>query len=130
MKNINIVNKIVAKKLDKPLSLVNLVNHYYWKTSKEKLTNYEVTTIFWKHIGSITISKYKVYREIERIIKRIRNIALNEVYSQEAKDSVTEQQLVKLRKLLKHRNQIAQDEYDKRISEVNDERIKELQGDI
>ena len=116
MKNINIVNKIVSKKLNKDLKLVTLVNAAYWKASRDKLIKGEVTTIFWKHIGSITISKFKVYKEIKLNITRLRKARLSN-FSEAAKNRIILGIETKLRKLLVHRNNIAMDEYNKRISE-------------
>lgn len=115
MKNINIVNKIIAKKLGLPISTVAAVNSEYWKASKEKLTNCEPFTIFFKHIGSITISKHKLYSEIKRLIYKIRFTRKSEKYTETKKDKIIENAQKKLNILLQHRNTIAQDEYDKGI---------------
>lgn len=125
MKNINIVNKVIAKKVDKPLHIVAAVNSHYWKASRDKLVKSEPTTIYWKHIGSITISKFKVYSEIRRIIKRIRKTKVSDKYSQEGRDRMIESFITKLTMLLRHRNNIAIDGYNKRILDAEYKRIHE-----
>jgi hypothetical protein len=125
MKNINIVNKVIAKKVDKPLHVVAAINSHYWKTSRDKLVKAEPTTIFWKHIGSITISKYKVYSEIRRFIKKIKTTRVSEKYSQEGRERILRIAYERLTMLLKHRNNIAQDEYDQRIREADGKRMEE-----
>ena len=127
MKNISIVNKVIAKKLNKPLSLITTVNHFYWKTSREKLTSIEPVTIFLKNIGSITISKHKLYGEIKRLINKIRKTKTYERYNQESKDKIISETKIRLTKLLYHRNIIAQDEYDQRVLAADRKRIKESQ---
>jgi len=124
MKNINLVNKVIAKNLNKPLNVVAAVNASYWKESHRKLVEGEVTTIFWKHLGSITISKYKVYKEIKRLIKRIRFIRTEENSQSVAKLKTVESIKNRLRQLLRHRNNIAIDEYNKRISGISLEGIE------
>lgn len=115
MKNINIVNKIIAKKLDLPLSTVAAVNSEYWKASKEKLTNCEPFTIFWKHLGSITISKHKLYNEINKLIFKIRFITKSEKFTEKRREALINNARKRLSSLLIHRNTIAQDEYNKGI---------------
>ena len=129
MKDINLVNKIISREHNIPLNKVAAVNSFYWKASRDKLINYEVTTIFYKHIGSITISKYKIYKEIGKAIRRIRKVRSTDKYGDDAKEKIIEQVKTKLRKLLYHRNNIAKDEYDKRISESYNEGDERDQSD-
>lgn len=130
MKNINIINKVISKNLDIPKTTVDLVNSFYWKASKEKLIKCEVTTIFWKHIGSVTISKYKVYRNIKHIISKIRKTKVSEKYGDVARIKVLNQAYERLRMLLVHRNNLAIDWYDKRIHDADFERNEDFSEDI
>lgn len=130
MKSIGVVNKVVSQKLNIPLNVVTLVNEFYWKTSKEKLINYEATTLFYKHLGSITISKYKVYKEIHRVIERIRTVRNHPQYGEEAKKRYINDNMLKLKKLLVHRNNLAQEEYDRRIFSLNNKKSSEDSSDF
>lgn len=124
MKNINIVNKIIAKQLNKPLHLVASINSFYWKTSKKKLIDAEPTTLYWKHIGSITISKYKLYNEIHKTIDKIRSVRSSPKYNEKTRVVRLEALTARLIAMLRHRNQLALDEYNKRLSpddEIGDE---------
>lgn len=109
-----------ATELDIPLSTVKKVNNYFWRVGvKESIKNVNNTSIFIKNLGTFSVSKYKLYREIKRVIRFIRGIRISPKYTEQKRQDILKSYYYNLNKLLEKRNQLAkealEDEYAHRI---------------
>jgi phage protein D len=121
MKNIQTINKLTARELNLNEELVELVNGFFWKEVRRKLSSLESTSVSIKHLGTITTSKRKIDQFIKTTIKKIRNIRKSNRYKETTKELLLEVNLDKLRKALVQRNQLAKQYYEayfKRITRV------------
>lgn len=121
MKNIQIVNKLIARENNYDEYLVELVNGFFWKDIRKKLSSLEHTSIAIKHIGVITISKRKVDHFIRTTIRKIRNIRKSMRYKETTKALLLEVNYDRLRKALVQRNILAtqyNENYIKRTSRI------------
>lgn len=72
MKGIDYVIKKTASQLNFPEAEVKKVVMEYWETIYKRLLSLEQTTITARHIGSFTISRYKLNNFITKTISDIR----------------------------------------------------------
>lgn len=124
MKNINIVNKTVAKKLGLELAVVEKVNKAYWKEIVHKLTTLDKEPVHIKKIGTISVSPYKTKSHIQKLISQIRLVKSSTKYKPETRKKYLDQYYTDLRKILVKRNQIAH-EYTPRIPRLNTSSVQE-----
>ena len=97
----------VAEEEGESFAVVKEINNFFWKEGvKHELKNLNHTSIFIKNIGTITVSKYKLYREIRLFIRKIRMLRISEKFTEEKKLIIEEKFKNKLRKLLNKRNDI------------------------
>lgn len=136
MKNIQIVNKLVARDFNLNENLVELINGFYWKEVRRKLSSFESTSVSIKHIGTITASKRKTDYFIRTTIRKIRNIRKSNRYKESTKALLLEVNYDRLRKALIQRNILATQYYENytkranRIREVASNNSPELGQDI
>lgn len=123
MKNIQIVNKLVARDLNLNEDLVELVNGFFWKEVRRKLSTLESTSVAIKHLGTITASKRKIDQFIKTTIKKIRNIRKSNRYKESTKALLLDVNFDRLRKALIQRNKLATQYYEAYIKRTN--RIRE-----
>lgn len=130
MKNIQTVNKLIARENGIKEDLVELVNGFYWKEVRRKLSTLESTSVSIKHLGTITTSKRKIDQFIKTTIKKIRNIRKSNRYKESTKALLLDVNFDKLRKALVQRNKLATQYYEaymarsKRVRGVNSDDIQ------
>lgn len=112
MKNIQTVNKLIARENSLNENLVELVNGFYWKEVRRKLSSLESTSVSIKHLGTITTSKRKIDQFIKTTIKKIRNIRKSNRYKESTKALLLDVNYDKLRKALVQRNILAIQYYE------------------
>jgi ethanolamine utilization cobalamin adenosyltransferase len=126
MKNIDVVNKIVASKHGKDERTVKLINAFYWKIVRSKMVNAEVQAIAIKGLCTFPVSKYNLYKAISSTIKKIRYLRTTDKLPEESKNLRLKIQINRLKTFLKRRNEIAQQYYDRRIYQATSKGNKEL----
>lgn len=119
MKNIQIVNKLVARDFHLNEHLVELVNGFYWKEVRRKLSSFESTSVSIKHIGTITASKRKTDYFILTTIRKIRNIRKSNRYKESTKALLLEVNYDRLKKALVQRNILATQYYENYAKRAN-----------
>lgn len=110
MKGIDYVIKKTAGQLNLSETEVKKVVMEYWETIYKRLYKLDQTTITVRHVGSFTISRYKLNNFISKTIYHIRILypkngerpALNEQQSE-----LLEKQRIRLKTACKRRNEIA-----------------------
>lgn len=107
MKNIDIVNKIISKKLSIDEKTVAKINKFYWKTIRRKLSSLESTSIFVKGFATFTLSRYNLRKEIQTTIERIRATPNSTKLKQVTKDLYIIILYERLKKLVVLRNKLA-----------------------
>lgn len=132
MKNLQIINKLVAREKGISEELVEQVNGFFWKEVKRKLSTLESTSVSIKHIGTITTSKRKIDVFIKSLIGKIRNIRKSNRYKESTKALLLDVNMDKLRKALIKRNELATQYYEaynrrrERIPQVDTNNSEEL----
>lgn len=121
MKNIHIVNKIIATSSGVSLKTVEAVNKIYWKEIVKNLTAVDDQDIHIKKLGTIEASPYKVRKQILKNIEQIKKLKISPKYKEETKEKAIAYLKEGLTKLLKKRNQHAiyfktKYENDRRVS--------------
>jgi phage protein D len=116
MKNIQTFNKLIARENSIKEELVELVNGFYWKEVRRKLSSLESTSVSIKHLGTITTSKRKIDHFIRTTIRKIRNIKKSTKYKESTKALLLDVNYDRLRKALKQRNILSKQYYENYIS--------------
>jgi hypothetical protein len=135
MKNLQTINKLTSRDLNISENLVELVNGFYWKEIRRKLSSLESTSVSIKHLGTITTSKRKIDVFIRSTINRIRNIRKSERFKESTKALLLDVHYEKLRKALIQRNILAKQYYEayakrsKRIYRVDALPVQECSED-
>lgn len=97
-----------AEELGLPIELIKRVNTFYWKEGiKKNLTEINYSSLFIKNLGTIVVSKYKLYVQISILIKKIRGVRISKKYTEDKRTVIIEGYKNNLRKLLKMRNKLA-----------------------
>jgi phage protein D len=136
MKNIQTINKLIARELTLKEDIVESVNEFYWKEVRRKLSSLESTSVSIKHLGTITTSKRKIDQFIKTTIKKIRNISKSNRYKESTKALLLDVNYDKLRKALVQRNELATQYYEayikrtERVRSTNANDIQECRQDI
>lgn len=109
MKNLDYVIKKTSEDLNYPEEVVKKVLGKYWQSAYSKIISANITTIGLRHIGVLTISKFKLAIFIKKKIAFIRYLKKIRVApeKEEKRWMKIETQMKKLRKALIHRNRIA-----------------------
>ena len=108
MKNIDIVNTIVAKDLNLDVNIISEVNKFYWREGVlKKISNLESSAVFVKGLLTFTTSRYNIRNDIYKTISRIKNAKNNNFLSKLKKEDYIEQLYKRLRILLIERNNLA-----------------------
>src|SRR4051812_48872665 len=115
MKNIDVVNKIIADKYKRDEKTVKTINSLYWKTLRSKMVHAEVQAITVKGLCTFPISKYNLDKIIRATIKKIKYLRVTDKLPEKTKIDRLEWHMNRLKILLKRRNEIAQQYYDRRI---------------
>lgn len=122
MKNINIVNKIVATNLKLNLKIVETINKIYWKEIVKELSTASESPVHIKKLGTIEASPYKTNKYIKKLIYQIRRVQNSTKYTDETKERVVNIIKERLTKALTKRNQHAKLFYEQqrfRISKTD-----------
>lgn len=127
MRKPDFFNKHTTEKLGLDATLVKKVNSFFWRVGvKQNLSNASYASLFLKNLGTIVISKYKLYREIEDLISKLRGLEESTYYTEKRKGLIRENARTQLRQLLAKRNEIAtelykqhQDELAKRVPKTD-----------
>lgn len=106
MKGIDYVIKKTAGQLNLPEAEVKKVVMEYWETIYKRLLHLEQTTITARHLGSFTISRYKLNNFIGKTINDIRKLEEQEFLTDEQKEVVLKQRK-RLMTACKRRTEIA-----------------------
>lgn len=140
MKTIQIINKLVARELGAKEALVESVNDFYWKEVRKKLSSLETTSIYIKHLGTVTTSKRKIDQFIRVTIKKIRTIRKSTKHKPSTVELILEINYNRLKKALIQRNILAKQYYEaytsrsKRIHKVDSDNDlsggQDTRGDI
>jgi len=125
MKNIDFVIKKTAKELGQPEDQVRKVLMEYWKTGMSNIFSLEKTTVSFRHIGSFTVSRYKLYNYLKKQIGKIRRMKTLDTVSEEKRAEILKIYHEDLRTALVQRNILAI-HYQKRFKkDGNSERLHE-----
>jgi hypothetical protein len=108
VKSIDFVIRKTAAETGIPENKVKVVVMEYWETIYYRLLSAESTTITVRHIGSFTISKFKLGNFIKKKIDKIRRFQATDKLSPEQKLDYLQKEKAKLRVALRHRNVLAQ----------------------
>lgn len=121
MRNIDYVNLSVSKELNLPIELIENINKEYWKEVKRKMNDLESTSLYVKKIGTFSISRFLLYKKINKNIQMIRNMPKNQKYSELKKQEIVKKITIRLSKLLVQRNEIAKLYYERfnRVPKIN-----------
>ena len=99
--------KEVSEELGESTAIIKEIYNFYWKEGiKDPLKKLEHSSIFIKNIGTITVSKYKLYREIRFFIRKLRMLKFSQKFTPEKKLVIEEKYKGRLRALLKRRNEL------------------------
>lgn len=132
MKNIDLVNNIVGKRLNLDEKTVKTINKFYWESVKKKLSTAEVSSVLVRNLLTFTASRYNIRKEILTKIAIIRNTKKSEKFKETTRELFLNTLYGDLRLLLKQRNRLAKlylDEYNNRISKVTSQDKGEFSED-
>ncbi len=107
MKNIDSAIKKVSALLNIPEEKVKPVIMEYWENIYKKILKGEETTITARHIGTFTVSHYKLRPYILEKLRKIRNYKIAVNITEEKRIECITEETEKLRKALVHRNELA-----------------------
>jgi hypothetical protein len=105
---INNVNKEVARELGIDEAIVKKINAFYWKGVKGAIASGEHTSIYLKNIGTLSISRNKLNKNILYLIKQLRFFKnTTEEFKKKTREEYIAELSEQLRKMLARRNDIA-----------------------
>lgn len=107
---VNVVNKLVAEKLDVSEDIVKVTNAFYWRFGVvESMRSGDHTAIRVGKVGTFMVSRRKLYRRIKKYISLIKALKSENVseFKRVSKEERIEAYKADLRKLLARRNDIA-----------------------
>lgn len=107
MKNIDFIIKKTARDLKLPENEVKLVVMEYWKSIYNKILTGSETTVTARHVGTFTVSRWKLNNYIKKIIAKIRRIKKTDKLSVEKKEEILTVEYKRLKNCLFHRDRIA-----------------------
>ena len=95
----------VARKLGVDLKLVRDVNKWFWSQGiKKNISKATHRSLYIKHLGTVTMSRKKLYNEIYYTIRRIRKTRSSNYRGEISKAQILASYYERLRTLLHHRN--------------------------
>lgn len=106
--NINILNKVIARKNNLPESMVEAVNDFYFKRLEQNLKTSEEINFFLKSLGTISVSYHKIKGEILRTIYLLRAVRNKEYKNQERKEEIIQQNTEYLKLLWKQYKKVSE----------------------
>lgn len=112
MKNLQTVNKLIAREQGRNENEVEQINDFFWKEVRRKLSSFESTSVSIKHIGTITVSKRKVDQYIKTTIRKIRAIRVSTKYKPATQALLLDVNMNRLKKSLIRRNELAKQYYE------------------
>lgn len=122
MRNIQIVNKQIAREKNLPEDLVEKVNSLYWKEARRALSSMDYSSVSLKHLGTITTSRRKLVGYITELIGKIRSLRKSVRYKESTRLLLIDIYYERLNKALIQRNILATQYYvegNKGIFEVD-----------
>lgn len=119
MKAINFVIKKVSEDSGLPRDQVKIVITKYWDEIYRRILSLDDTTIAIRHVGVITVSKFKLNKYISKRIHKIRTVRGSD-FTERKKEYLLTHHYERLKKALIKRNELAiqysHDKNNKRIS--------------
>jgi len=119
VKGIDHVIKKTAIQLNLSEDKVKVIVMEYWSTIYTRILKLDTTTVTARHLGSFTISRYKLNNLIIKTIGKIKRVTKTDNLSKEKKDEILQNEYNKLSVALKRRNDLAV-----MYKETNDLKIK------
>lgn len=114
MKKPDFFYKAGAEKLGEDPKLVRAVCDWYWKKGvRAQLSKAAHRSVFLKSIGTIAVSRYKLYKSIAEQIKKIRLVRGSRFLTPGKKDILLTAHYQNLRALLLQRDEIAREKFAK-----------------
>ena len=107
MKGLKDFSKEAAAKLGVDESVAYEVNKFFWNNIRRATHDLSYPSIYIKNLGTLNLSRYKLYKSIVTEIKRIRAVRANKELIEERKDQILKTRIKRLRLLLTKRNQLA-----------------------
>lgn len=116
MKTIEYFNKAVAEKMGVDQHLVKKINDYFWRIGvRRNIAELNHRSLYIKDLGTITVSRYKLYQRIETVIKRIRRLRDSDRFKELTKERKMANYYQTLKAMLRLRNEIAIEYYNKEL---------------
>lgn len=106
MKNIDTINKEIAKVKNLPLDTITKINDYYWNTVKNSLRSVDYQFIHIKKIGTFEVSFFKITRQIVQIRKFIYNVRRSKKYNETTREAIIKVYKEKYRKCVAMRREV------------------------
>jgi hypothetical protein len=104
------LNPQTAKHLNLPLDVVTKANDFFWRQGVRKnLSEANYRSVFVRHLGTITISRYSLREEITILIRKIRALRNHEYAQSSHRIAAEKVNMETLKKLLIKRNELAKD---------------------
>jgi hypothetical protein len=107
LKGIDFAIKKAALELDIPEDQAKKVIMEYWQSIYKRLLAGEDSAITVRHVGTFAMSKYKLGRYISKRIKKVKRVEKSINLNDEKKKEIITFEKGKIKKALKHRNDIA-----------------------
>ena len=108
MKNIDTINKEIAKTKKLPLDTVAKINDYYWSTVKDSLRSLDHQFIHVKEIGTFEASGFKLNKLIQNIRNYIKNIRNSKKFNDATKEQIIKDYKERYRKCVAMRKEVAE----------------------
>ena len=70
--NIDVINKLVAKKLNIDEQVIKKVNNFYWSKINKHIVDFNARPINLMHLGHIRTSKLLIRNRLKIVIKKLR----------------------------------------------------------
>lgn len=107
MKNLEYVVRKTALELNLPEEKVRTIINAYWYKAFSGLVHLDETTVTIRHVGSFSVSRYKINNYIRKRIQKIRFLQGEPKLDEEKREEYLKYNYEKLSKALIQRNIIA-----------------------
>ncbi len=102
------VSKEVAKELEIDEKIVKKVNAFYWKNIADTIASGQHNAIRIKNFGSFVVSKFKLYTQIKKKIKKIKYYrTIDKDFKRKTRLEYINEQIRDLKLFLERRNEMA-----------------------
>lgn len=104
------ISKAQVKTFGRSQKELEAIHNFFWRDGvKKNLSQANHRSIYIKHLGTITVSRYKLRVFISEEIEKIRNIKKNTRFSEARKAAILADRLANLKQLCMRRDEIARD---------------------